>query len=179
MCTIGQRFIWRLNNLPSCANVPSLVLLAQKFTKSEDLTFKKLKPSCACRLCRSSLGTPPPQILSPFGGHRPTKFRSNPSTGLACSIIKIFLEVLTRRHVAGATLYQSLRDWYHRFSGASNGASTDPSRPPVPAPGAKMFKHTDTHTSTIEPTFSATRQRKSLIIILFMLKHQSHYSLRF
>ena len=40
--------------LSSCANVPSLVSLAQKFTNSEDPTFKKLYPSGTCRLCRSS-----------------------------------------------------------------------------------------------------------------------------
>ena len=114
MCTLGQLFIWRLNNLSSCANVPSWVLLAQKFTNLEDLTFKKLKPSGACRLCRSSLGNPngfcPPLVaigLLSLGRIRSLVWPAASS--------KVFLQVFTRRHVARATLHQSLRDWYHRF----------------------------------------------------------------
>ena len=73
--------------LPSCANVPSLVLLAQKISNSEDPTFKKLYPSGTCCLCRSS---PVTKAIKPsHGGYLPTKFEPNPSIGFACSLGKI------------------------------------------------------------------------------------------
>ena len=44
--------------MSSCANVPSFVSLAKKFTNSKDPTFKKLYPSGTCRLrCSSPVTT--------------------------------------------------------------------------------------------------------------------------
>ena len=87
-CATQANFLYGvLMSLSSCANVPSLVSLAPKFTNTEDLTFKKkLHPSGTCRLCRSSLGALTDFVT--YGGHRPTKFESCPSTGLPGSLKK-------------------------------------------------------------------------------------------
>ena len=54
-CAPQMNFLYRIvMPLSSCANVPSLVSLAQKFTNSEDPRFKKVYPSGTCCLCRSS-----------------------------------------------------------------------------------------------------------------------------
>ena len=59
-CAPQTNFLYGvLMSLSSCDNAPNLVSLAKKFANSEDPTFKNLYPSCACRLCRSSLGTVP------------------------------------------------------------------------------------------------------------------------
>ena len=65
--------------LPRCANAPSLVSPAQKFTNSEDPIFK-ISPSLARAAC-AAYHWLPQRILSPYGGHQPTKFESDPSTG--------------------------------------------------------------------------------------------------
>ena len=132
------------------------MLLAQKFTNSEDITFKKLKPSGACRLCRSSLGTPP-RILSPMVAIGQLSFGRIRSLVWPAASSKDFLEVFTRRHVARATLHQSLRDWYHRFSAVlprrmvpHQSRSDHLFRLQVPK---CLDTQPHTHTNTIEPTF--------------------------
>ena len=73
--------------LSRCANVLRLVSLAQKFTNSEDPVFKML-PSLSRAACAANHWVL--QLISfPYGGHRPTKFESYPSTCLACSLEKI------------------------------------------------------------------------------------------
>ena len=108
-CAPQTNFLYGvLMPLYSCANVASLVSLAQKFTNSEDPLLKSFTP-----LARANCAVHhwlPHRISSPYGGHRPTKFRSNPSTGLACSLIKRFLQGFTRRHVARDMWHQSFCD---------------------------------------------------------------------
>ena len=65
--------------LPRCANALSLVSPAQKFTNSEDPIFK-ISPSLARAAC-AAYHWLPQRILSPYGGHQPTKFESDPSAG--------------------------------------------------------------------------------------------------
>ena len=70
--------------LSSCGNVPSLVSLAQKFTNSEDPTFKSFTPLARAASdvhCRS-----PKRIEPSHCGYRPTKFEFRASIGFACSL---------------------------------------------------------------------------------------------
>ena len=151
MCTIGQRFIWRLNNLSSCANVPSLVLLAQKFTNSEDLTFKKLNPSGACRLCRSSLGTlPPPRFCPPLVAIGLLSLGRIRLLVWPAASSKYFFRgahapALGTCYVA--SIAPRLVPSFFRGSGESNGTSTVTIRPPVKLQVPKCLE-TQTHSQT-------------------------------
>ena len=82
--------------LSRCANVPSLVSAAQKFTNSEDHMFK-ISLSLAPAAC-AAYHWAPQWTLSPYGGNRPTKFELYPFTGLPCSMKKIKRDT-TSEHV--------------------------------------------------------------------------------
>ena len=72
--------------LSRCANVPSLVSLSQKFKNSEDPMIKSF-PSLARAACAANHWVPQ-RISSPYGGHRPTKFESDSSTGWPVALKK-------------------------------------------------------------------------------------------
>ena len=73
-------------SLSRCANVQSLVSLAQKFTNSEDPMFT-IFPSLARAACAANHWVLQ-RTLSTYVDHRPTKFDPCPSIGLACSLEK-------------------------------------------------------------------------------------------
>ena len=93
MCTSGHLFYSAVMPLSGCADVASLVLLAQKFSNSEDPVFKTLFPSLARAAC-SAYHWVYQRILVLYGDHRFTKFKSYPSTGLPCSLKNREVQIL-------------------------------------------------------------------------------------
>ena len=79
------------------------------------------------------------------------------------------------------TWHQSLRNCPHRLFTVSGRRMVPPLFNSAQSFVLHVPKYLDrqTHRNTIEPTFSATHQRKSSSIILLMLKHYSYRSLRF
>ena len=112
--------------------------------------------------------TYPRRILSPYGDHRPTKFESSRSIGLACTLgCNFFARVFAIARVTCNVQPIGPKPLPSSFrrSGASNNYSPVPIRPAIRAPEAKMPGQTDIHTRTdkhwTDCFFPVTHQRKS------------------